>query len=51
MKVNKIGANIGVGVSSACCYLTTLSTVFLFTACDTLEGVGNAVGGWMDSIL
>ena len=50
MKVTKRGVNIGGDVSPPCCYLMTLSTVFLLTACDTLEGVGNAVGGWTDSI-
>lgn len=50
MKVSKRGSNITVGAYPACHYLITLSAVFLLTACDTLEGVGNAVGGWTDSI-
>jgi len=45
MKVSKRGSNITVGAYPACHYLITLSAVFLLTACDTLEGVGNAVGG------
>jgi hypothetical protein len=50
MKVPNRGLNIGDGAYSTCRYLVVLSTVFFLTACDTLEGVGNAMGGWTDSI-